>query len=56
MNEEVYEGARLSAEPLSYQSHPEFIASDHCPVSASFSIKVSSDPADFWYTCHFNRR
>ncbi|KAF0291269.1 Phosphatidylinositol 4,5-bisphosphate 5-phosphatase A [Amphibalanus amphitrite] len=42
VNEDVYEGARLSADPLSYQSHPEYTGSDHCPVSASFSVKVFS--------------
>ncbi|XP_037089573.1 uncharacterized protein LOC119109932 [Pollicipes pollicipes] len=42
VNADVYEETRLTMEPLSYQSHPEYTVSDHQPVSAEFRVKVFS--------------
>ncbi len=36
---------RLSLAQHSYQSHPEFLVSDHKPVSASFTLSVFSAAA-----------
>ncbi|XP_040576069.1 phosphatidylinositol 4,5-bisphosphate 5-phosphatase A [Lepeophtheirus salmonis] len=35
-----YENVKLNAKQISYESHPEFVCSDHKPVSANFKIGV----------------
>ncbi|XP_071443630.1 inositol polyphosphate 5-phosphatase K-like [Hetaerina americana] len=46
VNENAYENLTLCAKQLSYRSHPQYVQSDHKPVSAQFDIKVLSDYED----------
>lgn len=46
VNENAYENLTLGAKQVSYRSHPQYLQSDHKPVSAQFEIKVLSDYED----------
>ncbi|KAG8231620.1 hypothetical protein J437_LFUL010298 [Ladona fulva] len=46
VNENAYENLTLGAKQLSYKSHPQYLQSDHKPVTAQFEIKVISDYED----------
>ncbi|XP_015905906.1 inositol polyphosphate 5-phosphatase K isoform X2 [Parasteatoda tepidariorum] len=43
---DAYESATLSLKQLHYDSHQNYMQSDHKPVSSSFNIKVFSKPAE----------
>lgn len=38
---ETFEGINLNADQSSYKSHPNYILSDHKPVTSEFTIKVN---------------
>ncbi|XP_058800391.1 inositol polyphosphate 5-phosphatase K isoform X2 [Phymastichus coffea] len=58
VNKDVYEDVELKAVQYNYKSHPNYVQSDHKPVSAEFDIVVRStktadgiefDPITAWY-------
>lgn len=42
----MYKNVKLQLEQSSYKSHPNYLISDHKPVTSEFAIRVSGS---FWF-------
>lgn len=46
VNADVYDDVKLSANQLNYRSHPDYVQSDHKPVTAEFDIMIRPNAED----------